>query len=48
MYTIPYIAWVRDNKEIHGLCFIIVVIGTVVTYVSNQIGVSVLGTVLMM
>lgn len=44
MYPFIYsTAYVRDNKEVHALCFVIVVIGTIVVYVSNQIGVSVLG-----
>lgn len=39
----PLKAWVRENKEVHGLCIVLIVLCTITIYVSNQIGVSVLG-----
>ena len=40
------IAWVRENKEVHGLCLVLIILATIVINVSNQIGVSALGSLL--
>lgn len=46
IYLSNCIAWVRENKEVHGLCLVLIVLATIVINVSNQIGVSALGSLL--
>ena len=43
MYADTHSAWAKEHKEVHILCIIIASISTIIVYLADEIGVSVLG-----